>query len=144
MCIHTHNYIKRLKMLPPGFEPGSSARKAGMIGRTTLRERPQIMGLVGFEPTTFRLKGGCTTWLCNRPINLLRGEDLNFRCPDFQTVHPIHYPRECWVYPGRVQPEPSMGLVGVPGYPTPQLCIALSVSFPSLLFSFSAIPRKCP
>lgn len=26
-------------VLPPGFEPGSLARKARMIGRSTLRER---------------------------------------------------------------------------------------------------------
>ena len=26
-------------MLPPGFEPGSTAREAVMIGRTTLREQ---------------------------------------------------------------------------------------------------------
>lgn len=26
-------------MLPPGFEPGCSARKAEMIGRTTLQEQ---------------------------------------------------------------------------------------------------------
>ena len=30
-------------MLPPGFEPESPARKAGMIGRTTLREHTKLL-----------------------------------------------------------------------------------------------------
>jgi hypothetical protein len=40
-------------MLRPGFEPESSARKADMIGRTTLPEH--LMGPMGFEPMTARL-----------------------------------------------------------------------------------------
>ena len=44
-------------MLPSGFEPESSARKAGMIGRTTLQE--QITDGVapsGFEPLSLAPK----------------------------------------------------------------------------------------
>ena len=52
-------------MLPPGFEPGSQARKARMLDRTTLQEHIDILcisflfkcfekgvGLTGFEPAT--------------------------------------------------------------------------------------------
>ena len=40
-------------MLPPGFEPGSPARKAGMIGRTTPREQP----LLGVSETALKILG---------------------------------------------------------------------------------------
>ena len=48
-------------MLPPGFEPESSARKAEMIGRTTLREQYNILVFVivapsGFEPLSLAPK----------------------------------------------------------------------------------------
>ncbi len=56
-------------MLRPGFEPESSARKADMIGRTTLPEHEilfmnlsiytyidfRLMGPMGFEPMAARL-----------------------------------------------------------------------------------------
>ena len=45
-------------MLRPGFEPESSARKAEMIGRTTLSEhmyKISKMGPMGFEPMAARL-----------------------------------------------------------------------------------------
>lgn len=38
---------------PPGVEPGSPAYKAGAL---TPVLRSQVLGLVGFEPTTHRLK----------------------------------------------------------------------------------------
>ncbi len=34
-------------MLRPGFEPESSARKAGMIGRTTLPEHDGVLQVIG-------------------------------------------------------------------------------------------------
>ena len=54
------NLNKSFKMLRPGFEPESSARKAEMIGRTTPPEHIYKyslinMGPMGFEPMTFRL-----------------------------------------------------------------------------------------
>ncbi len=58
-------------MLRPGFEPESSARKAEMIGRTTPPEQKQLeilnMGPMGFEPMTFRLWAGRSTWLSYGP-----------------------------------------------------------------------------
>ena len=45
-------------MLRPGFEPGSRARKARMIGRTTPPELISDFNMVGpkgFEPLTTRL-----------------------------------------------------------------------------------------
>jgi hypothetical protein len=58
-------------MLRPGFEPESSARKAGMIGRTTLPERCELifkevqkrhkereMLRPGFEPESSARKAG--------------------------------------------------------------------------------------
>jgi hypothetical protein len=39
---------KKCSMLRPGFEPGSSARKAGMIGRTTLPERHHLQTLAPY------------------------------------------------------------------------------------------------
>ena len=58
-------------MLRPGFEPESSARKAEMIGRTTPPEQIYIqiftMGPMGFEPMTFRLWAGRSTWLSYGP-----------------------------------------------------------------------------
>ena len=54
--------FKYKKMLRPGFEPESSARKAEMIGRTTPSEQKHMkikldyaMGPMGFEPMTSRL-----------------------------------------------------------------------------------------
>ena len=49
-----------MKMLRPGFEPESSARKAEMIGRTTLPELlikklHMKVGPMGFEPMAARL-----------------------------------------------------------------------------------------
>ena len=54
------NLNKFFKMLRPGFEPESSARKAEMIGRTTPPEHTNTirlvnMGPMGFEPMAFRL-----------------------------------------------------------------------------------------
>lgn len=45
-------------MLRPGFEPGSSAREAEMIDRTTLPK--QMVGLTGFEPAAIRLRAECS------------------------------------------------------------------------------------
>ena len=62
-------------MLRPGFEPESSARKAEMIGRTTPPEHTNTnkvlvnMGPMGFEPMTFRLWAGRSTWLSYGPKN---------------------------------------------------------------------------
>ena len=60
-------------MLRPGFEPESSARKAEMIGRTTPPEHTYkyslvTMGPMGFEPMTFRLWAGRSTWLSYGPL----------------------------------------------------------------------------
>ena len=54
-------------MLRPGFEPESSARKADMIGRTTLPEQTE-MGPMGFEPMAARLWAGRSTSLSYGPI----------------------------------------------------------------------------
>ena len=70
-------------MLRPGFEPESSARKADMIGRTTLPELKKLcfpalkfhnefrkhvkMGPMGFEPMAARLWAGRSTWLSYGP-----------------------------------------------------------------------------
>ena len=56
-------------MLPPGFEPGSSARKAGILDRTRLRE---LVGRPGFEPGILAIlntirQGGVITELDHRP-----------------------------------------------------------------------------
>ena len=52
-------FTKFFRMLRPGFEPESSARKAEMIGRTTPPEHKHNkninMGPMGFEPMAFRL-----------------------------------------------------------------------------------------
>ncbi len=45
-------------MLWPGFEPGSKAREAFMLGRTTPPERG--LGLTGFEPAAIRLRVECS------------------------------------------------------------------------------------
>ena len=53
-----NKFLYNLKMLRPGFEPESSARKAEMIGRTTLPEhydKYMGMGPMGFEPMAARL-----------------------------------------------------------------------------------------
>ena len=56
-------------MLPPGFEPGSSARKAGILDRTRLREQ---VGRAGFEPAILAIlnpirQGDVLTGLDHRP-----------------------------------------------------------------------------
>ena len=43
-------------VLPPGFEPGYSARKAEMMGRTTPRERPAYRGEQGLTLSVKRLE----------------------------------------------------------------------------------------
>ena len=52
-------------MLPPGFEPESSARKAEMIGRTTLREPEPCLPIILFQ-------------FC--PVGFLQGKTAIFPC----------------------------------------------------------------
>ena len=60
-------------MLPPGFEPGSSARKAGILDRARLREQ---MGRAGFEPAILATSRRCLNRA--RPSTRERREwDLN-------------------------------------------------------------------
>ena len=61
-------FIRPRKMLPPGFEPGSWARKAYILDRTRLRGRLSsfvtnlfifIMGRAGFEPAILATSRRC-------------------------------------------------------------------------------------
>ena len=55
-------------VLPPGFEPGYSARKAEMMGRTTPRERPAYRGVQGLTLSVKRLES-CAQ-LRNLPLEI--------------------------------------------------------------------------
>ena len=81
-------------MLRPGFEPESSARKADMIGRTTLPEQTE-MGPMGFEPMAARLWAGRSTWLSYGPKNAADRARTCDQSVNSRTLYLLSYGGKC-------------------------------------------------